>query len=362
MPYSLKSVFVTDNLLSIHSSGAPSHHLGRVSHPIHADTKDQTSAWSISHLGRSNNCHNGELARSDKEDSLWWFAERSRFAGCLEADSRPKPNASLPCNSLSISSARDRIQMLSALSLLLTLQEPFKHRKDSTSGSTWSSRIIIAELISPLIAEYKPPKYFISTPSFDSLPAISLSSDSNISDCLNSSLLCASCCVEEGGGKGSGGSGEDDDDCTAGDMEEAIRFPFKLVCIRGFKTAAFSITSWYWERWASLTTWTAHFSFPYFQMRAQYHRQNPGYGQESQGFGHRSWTTQLSSQQQPKQATRDRNLTETKHIVLRMEKIFSNHALEKRNRVYRSPTDLHTATRDNNLLDELLAYFNSVHV
>ena len=43
-----------------------------------------------------------------------------------------------------------------------------------------------------------------------------------------------------------GGSGEEDgDDCIGGDneVEEDIRFPFKLVCIRGFKTAAFSISS-----------------------------------------------------------------------------------------------------------------------
>ena len=47
---------------------------------------------------------------------------------------------------------------------------------------------------------------------------------------------------EEEGGKGSG----EDDDCIGGDNEEGkeeIRFPFKLVCIRGFKAAAFSITS-----------------------------------------------------------------------------------------------------------------------
>lgn len=45
-----------------------------------------------------------------------------------------------------------------------------------------------------------------------------------------------------------------------------------------------------------------------------------------------------------------------------MEKIFSNHALKKRKRVYPSSTDLHIATRDNNLLDELLTYVNIVHV
>ena len=103
----------------------------------------------------------------------------------------------------------------------------------------------ILELISPLIAEYKLLKYFISTPSFDSLLAMSLSSDSNISDLLNSFLLCASFCVEEEREEEGGGSGEDDD-CIGGDNEEEkeeIRFPFKLVCIRGFKAAAFSITS-----------------------------------------------------------------------------------------------------------------------
>ena len=156
---------------------------------------------------------------------------------------------------------------------------------------------------------------------FDSLPAISLNNDSNISVFVKS----VSHCVEEEQGRGEEEE-EDDDDNN--------RFPFKLVWIWRFKVAAFSITSRYWATWVSFTKWTTQSSCSYVQIRFQYHQHNSGYGLEFRGFGNRSWIAQLINQQQSEQATRNGNLTETKYIILRMKKIFRNHSLKIRNRVY----------------------------